>query len=214
MSKTLLVLPLAVLLLALSLVSCDTAKSGVARGRALYDTCVPCHGQSGAGSMTLGAPAIAGLPEWYLVEQLHKFRSSVRGAHPSDMEGHRMRPMAKTLKDSTEVAAVARFVATLPATFPASTLQGGDAEAGKTRYNTVCTVCHGPDARGIEAMRAPTLAQQADWYMMSQLGKFKSGMRGAHPQDITGGQMRAMTATLENEQAMKDVIAYIRSLHR
>ena len=27
---------------------------------------------------------------------------------------------------------------------------------------------------------------QCDWYMLAQLGKFKSGMRGAHPEDTTG----------------------------
>ncbi len=215
MSKKALALLLAVAALGLVSAACDLGvKSGIARGRELYDTCVPCHGKTGIGNADLKAPVIAGLPEWYVAAQLDKYRHSIRGAHPSDMEGHRMRPMAKTLKDSVEVAAVARYVASLPAYYSAATLHGGNAQAGQARYNTVCTVCHGPDAKGLESMRSPSLAQQADWYLYSQLDKFKNGMRGAHPNDITGGQMRAMSATLENDQAMKDVVAYIKTLRR
>jgi cytochrome c553 len=73
--------------------------------------------------------------------------------------------------------------------------------------------CHGPDGRGNQDLGSPDLTHQADWYMLSQLQKFKSGMRGAHPEDITGAQMAAMSQTLEDEQAMKDVIVYIRSMH-
>ena len=44
------------------------------------------------------------------------------------------------------------------------------------------------------------------------LKKFKEGVRGTNPQDIGGMQMRPMSMTLVDEQAMKDVIAYIRTL--
>jgi cytochrome c553 len=120
--------------------------------------------------------------------------------------------MAKSLNIEGDVASVAEYVASLPATRVAHTLSGGDAAAGQVRYATVCSACHGPQAQGDEAMRAPTLVHQADWYMLKQLEKFKRGMRGADPRDIQGSQMRAMVATLENEQAMRDVIAYIRTL--
>ena len=75
-------------------------------------------------------------------------------------------------------------------------------------------LCHGPNAEGMEALKAPALNHQADWYMLHQLHKFKSGMRGAHPEDIYGSQMRAMSLTLENEKAMLDVITYVRTLSR
>jgi hypothetical protein len=37
-------------------------------------------------------------------------------------------------------------------------------------------------------------------------------MRGTHPQDTTGAQMRAMSLTMEDDRAMRDVVAYIRTL--
>jgi len=187
-------------------------QSGVARGNQLYDTCVPCHGEAGHGDQALGAPSISGLPRWYLEAQLTKFAKGVRGAHPDDMEGARMRPMARTLKNATDIAAVAEYVAQLAPFRPADTFTGGDTEGGKTRYEGLCVTCHGTDGKGNQDLGSPDLTHQADWYMLSQLQKFKSGMRGAHPEDVQGAQMAAMAQTLEDEKAMKDVIAYIRTL--
>jgi len=90
-------------------------------------------------------------------------------------------------------------------------MTGGDVASGQAKY-AVCLACHGPDGRGNEALHAPPLADRADWYMLAQLRKFKSGMRGAHPQDTYGAQMRAMAMTLADEQAMHDVVAYIKTL--
>lgn len=191
---------------------CSAPKTGIARGAELYDTCVPCHGKNGGGDHTLRAPSIAGLPQWYIETELGKFSHAIRGAHPDDMEGARMRPMARTLKGEPDIKAVAEYVAKLPHQKPVAALTGGNAEAGKTRYEGICVTCHMADGRGNQDMGAPDLTSQADWYMLAQLEKFKSGMRGAHPEDVQGQQMAAMSMTLEDEQAMKDVIAYIRSM--
>jgi cytochrome c553 len=213
LSKKALLLPFTALAMGLTLAACgQNSEPGLARGQELYETCVPCHGKSGAGDPKLAAPAIAGMPEWYVVEQLNKFRTSVRGAHPDDMEGHRMRPMARSLGVKGDIESVSKYVAGMPATHSADAMTGGDAVAGGVRYNSVCIACHGPAGKGMEALKAPGLVGQADWYMYSQLNKFKSGMRGAHPQDITGSQMRAMALTLENDQVVRDVVAYIRTL--
>jgi len=204
-----------VVLAVLLLSACGgTPTPGLARGAQLYDTCVPCHGEQGQGSHDLSAPAIAGLPQWYVEAQLTKFKGGQRGAHPNDVEGARMRPMARTLTRPTDVTSVAQYVAGLAEVHPVHTLPAGDPQAGASRYNTVCIVCHGPDGRGMEPLKSPSLVAQADWYMLSQLKKFKSGMRGAHPEDISGSQMRAMAMTLEDEKVMMDVIAYIQTLSR
>ena len=192
----------------------DLSRPGLARGAELYDTCEPCHGPHGAGTPALGAPAIAGLPRWYVEAQLGKFQTGMRGAHPDDSEGARMRPMARSLHIEGDVASVAQYVASLPARPAVTTLAGGDPAAGAARYTTICVACHGADASGMEAMGAPALANQPDWYMLRQLEKFKSGMRGADTRDVQGGQMAAMSSTLEDHQAMMDVIAYIRTLRK
>ena len=47
---------------------------------------------------------------------------------------------------------------------------------------------------------------------MNYLKAFRAGMRGAHPEDRTGRQMLAMAGVLLDEEAMRDVVAFIGSL--
>lgn len=182
-------------------------------GQELFAACKSCHGADGYGQQNIAAPAIAGLPVWYVEAQLHKYRSGMRGNHPDDIEGLRMRPMSRQMMDEAELKAVAAYVASMPAKKMPSTLQGADATQGAAAYAT-CLACHGPDGKGNEALKAPPIAGQYDWYLVSQLKKFKSGVRGAMPGDVTGGQMRPMSMTLADEQAMKNVVAHISTLSK
>jgi cytochrome c553 len=198
------------LIMAFSLASGPLTWANDERGRALFRLCTACHGDQGEGRFELGAPAIAGLPEWYVETQLHKFRQGVRGAHPQDIAGMRMRPMARSLPIESDVTAVARYVAGLPRQVPPPTLSG-DVANGAARYG-VCMACHGPDGKGNQQMGAPPLAAASDWYLLTQLKNFKHGVRGANPaKDVAGSMMAPMANTLD-EQAMKDVIAYIQTL--
>ena len=92
------------------------ARSAVAvpiSGAELFEACVPCHGAAGEGSTALGAPAIAGLPAWYVSAQLERFQTGVRGRHADDIEGLRMQAMSRQLRSEVETRAVARHVASL-----------------------------------------------------------------------------------------------------
>lgn len=181
-------------------------------GHELYESCKSCHGNNGEGQAYIAAPAIAGMPKWYVESTVKKFRTGLRGAHPDDVEGLRMRPMSRQMASDSEVDIVSTYVASMPKTGPLpTTLTGGDAAAGATAY-AVCAACHGANGMGNEALKSPPIAGQADWYLLSSLKKFKSGVRGSAPGDIPGSQMRPMAATLADEQAMKNVIAHINSL--
>lgn len=182
------------------------------RGLQMYETCVPCHGAEGTGNLELRAPAIAGLPEWYVKAELTKFRTDVRGAHPDDMEGHRMRPMARSLTGKGDLEAVAAHVARMKPVWQKPDFAMADTAAGGTTFRNICVTCHGENAMGNEALGAPPLTNQHDWYLVAQLQKFHSGMRGAHPEDVTGGQMRAMSMTLADSVAMHDVVSYVKTL--
>jgi len=89
--------------------------------------------------------------------------------------------------------------------------QDGDPEKGKAYYET-CVPCHGANGEGNVELGAPRLADQHDWYLERQLENFKAGIRGTNPDDTYGAQMRPMASTLPDEQAIKDVVAYIGSL--
>jgi cytochrome c553 len=188
----------------------------VVDGRRLFsDNCVPCHGADGAGNYDIEAPAIAGLPEWYVLAQLYKFRDKIRGAHSEDYAGMRMKPMARTLYDEGQVDAVAAYVAGMEDSRGKRVdhVGAGDAAKGATYYAT-CTACHGPEGAGNELLNAPPIARADDWYILSSLKKFKGGIRGSNPKDITGAQMIGMAGTLPDEQAMLDVIAHIKTLSK
>ncbi len=87
----------------------------------------------------------------------------------------------------------------------------GDAEAGKQLY-TVCAACHGAQAEGNPALNAPKLSGQGGWYLQRQLQNFKSGGRGAHEKDAFGKLMAPMAATLADDAAIANVVAYIQTL--
>jgi len=86
----------------------------------------------------------------------------------------------------------------------------GDATKGKMKY-MLCISCHGSKGEGNVATKSAALPAQQDWYLQSQLQKFKLGMRGTQPADLPGMQMRAMSMTLATEQDMADVVAYIKT---
>ena len=69
------------------------------KARSHYVLCASCHGSNGEGNQLIQAPAIGGMPKWYVARQLHKFKYRIRAYHPKDIAGHRMGPMARTLKD-------------------------------------------------------------------------------------------------------------------
>jgi cytochrome c553 len=159
------------------------------------------------------APAIGGMPLWYLEGQLTKFREGGRGTHFDDIPGMRMRPMALSLRSEhgDDLKDVAAYVASLPVQKPEPTLTGGDAARGAAHF-AVCQACHGAQGEGVQATNGPPLANQDDWYLLSSLQRFKAGVRGSNPADANGAVMRGMAAILQDEQAMKDVIAHIVSL--
>lgn len=198
-------------LMAVGVAACDPTPppAGMVRGAELYETCLPCHGPEAAGNVEIAAPAIAGLPQWYLEEQLRGFQSGHRGDNATDLPGLRMRPMALSLTREGDVESVAEYVASLDPVYPASTLHG-NAGAGAAAYQ-VCVACHGENGLGNQDLHAPPIVQLNDWYLLNQLRNFKSGARGANPGDVWGATMRVNSLAL-TDQAMQDVIAYVQTL--
>ena len=191
------------------------ARSSVAAsisGAELFEACVPCHGAAGEGSTTLGVPAIAGLPAWYVSAQLERFQTGVRGQHADDSGGLRMQAMSRQLRSETETRAVARHVASLPHVASTAAIAAGDAAAGQRAY-LLCASCHGVTGSGFEAGNVPPLAGMDDWYVAAQIRKFKNGVRGTMPGDAFGPVMRAVATPLSAED-VNQVAAYVHALSR
>ena len=179
-------------------------------GAAMYGVCAACHGQQGEGIVAMNSPKIAGQSEWYLKRQIMSYKRGLRGTHEDDTFGQQMIGMVATLADETAVDNVVAHIRTLPDTAPAATIDG-DTSSGERLY-TVCAYCHGKDGKGVQALNAPRLAGQSDWYLKRQLENFRDDVRGAHPQDYYGFQMGLMGKSLHDEEAMNDIVAYINTL--
>lgn len=83
--------------------------------------------------------------------------------------------------------------------------------AGKQLYS-VCGSCHGLQGQGNAVLNAPKLAGQGDWYLKRQLKYYKQGARGTHEKDMFGKIMAPMAAALADDTAIKNVVAYIKTL--
>jgi cytochrome c oxidase subunit 2 len=198
------------MLVLVGLLALSAQAADVAAGKAAYAVCSTCHAANAGGNQSLNAPRTAGQYDWYLKRQIVAFRDGVRGTAPGDVYGAQMRPMAMTLTTDAAIDNVVAYIGTLTAPAPAATVQG-DANTGKQLYAT-CAACHGQKGEGNTPLNAPRLADQDDWYLVRQLQNYKSGVRGANPKDTYGAQMKPMAAMLANDQAINNVVVYIRSL--
>lgn len=184
--------------------------AGTAVAGNAYDYCVLCHGANANGNYGIRAPKISGVEPWYLTRQLQNFASGARGMEMGDASGHEMMPVGQRLQTAGEIEAAVNFVSGLESKKPPRTI-AGDIKAGKALYAS-CAACHGAKGEGNATLQAPALAARSDWYLVTQLGNFRNGLRGADARDTYGAQMRAVAATLPDDKAISDVVAYIDTL--
>lgn len=204
-----------VICVALIAVCCLDPSQGVAagnaeNGKAHYAICLACHGENGEGNPAIHSPTIGGQETWYVERQLQNFKSGVRGTHPNDTYGAQMRPMSMTLTSDQVVADVAAYVNTLRPPRPKPTVSG-DAAAAEAGF-ALCAPCHGARGEGNITFNAPRLIGQHDWYVVQQLTNFRDGLRGTKLEDNFGMQMRPMAMTLTNDEAVRNMAAFIASL--
>lgn len=64
-----------------------TVRGDATRGQQLYLGCVPCHGETGQGNHSRNGPPLAGLEDWYQLDQLRKYKEGLRGYDPADTNG-------------------------------------------------------------------------------------------------------------------------------
>ena len=184
------------------------AAADAARGKTLYAGCVACHGEAGAGNEALQAPALAGLDAVYLMRQLHNFKAGIRGADVADTAGAQMRASAALLADEAAMTDVTAYIASFPPPAVAP-VAGADLRNGSNYYQASCGACHGGRAEGNTALFSPRLAGQHTAYLKRQYLNFREGLRGAHPDDKYGRQMKVMSAALPAAKDLDDVLGFI-----
>jgi cytochrome c553 len=175
-----------------------------------FDYCLLCHGSNANGNYGIRAPKISGMEPWYLTRQLENFAVGARGVPADDSPGHEMGPVGMRLKAEGTLDAAVQFIGKLESKRPAPTVTG-DVARGRKLYEN-CASCHGMKGEGNATLHSPALAARSDWYLVAQLSNYQKGLRGADERDTYGAQMRAIVATLPDEKAITDVVAYINTL--
>ena len=175
-----------------------------------YQPCIACHGEAGQGNAELGAPALAGQGAAYLERQLMNYRSGIRGNTPGDLQGAQMKVMADTLAVE-DISPMASYLSSLPVTVSQAS-PPGDLKNGNNFYQAKCGACHGGQAEGNPGLNAPGLAWLDAAYLKQQYLNFRQGVRGAHPEDTYGRQMKMMSTSLPSDEDLEDVIAFMHSL--
>ena len=184
--------------------------AGVDGAENKFDYCLLCHGAAANGNAGIRAPKLSGMEPWYLTRQLENFAAGIRGTPSADAPGHEMGPVGLRVKQEGTLADAVAFVGSLSPLKPAPTITG-DAKHGKQLYAS-CGACHGAKAEGNPQLQAPALAARSDWYLVTQLQNFRDGVRGADERDTYGAQMRGVAASLPDDKAIADVVAYINTL--
>jgi cytochrome c oxidase subunit 2 len=180
-------------------------------GNNLYvGACAPCHGLSGEGHASEFSPKLSGQEDWYLRRQLANFRNDLRGNHDNERWAKQMNFHIKDFAPAQLDAFVA-YILTLD-DVPAKQTVEADATRGEELYTQTCLACHGESGGGNFAMNSPRLVGMSDWYMVTQLQKYRADLRGDHPDDTYGKQMLPFAKALPDEQALLDVVAYINTL--
>ena len=179
------------------------------QGAELYASkCVACHQVDGSGNPAMKTPTIAGLDRAYVRRQLTHFKNGLRGIQDVPL-AEAMRAIITSTSDQ-EVDALSAYIASLKPMKVAQELAPAGSR-GRGLYSA-CSSCHGAQGEGMTALGAPRIAGQYRWYLRAQLLRFRSGLRGSHPKDELGQQMRAMAVTIANDADVDVLANYIAGL--
>ena len=183
---------------------------GGPQGHLYVGACSPCHGKSGEGYSGEQSPKISGQEEWYLTRQLSSFANDFRGAHDGERWAKQMNFHVKDFTQA-QLDSFVSYIMTLE-DIPSKATIEADTTRGKQLYVQTCLACHGENGMGNKELNSPRLAGMTDWYMITQLQKFRAGLRGDHLDDTYGLQMTPFAKALPDEQAVLEVVAYINTL--
>ncbi len=85
----------------------------IERGQHLYaNLCAECHGTDAEGNAAKGSPPLHGFQDWYLLEQIQRFKKGERKADPQNLDSVAMHSMARRLWRTRDVRDIVAFVTT------------------------------------------------------------------------------------------------------
>ena len=191
-------------------------------GQSKAGACAACHGLDG-NAMQQNAPRIAGMPERYIAEQLHLFKTSQR---TSGLAGV-MVPFASMLS-AQDMRDVGAWFAKQPAGAGVAddTVIASGPNQGKKFYQLgeilfrngdagrnipACMACHGPSGAGNPGPAYPALHGQDATYVARRLEEYRTGAT-TYTNPAHFKLMADVTKSLSDEE-IKSLASYMQGLH-
>ena len=172
--------------------------------------CSSCHGTTGQGYSYGGPGPGIGLSGFlnqasddFILQTLKNGRTgtAMRGFIGSTGLGN------LTEQDAKDIIVFLRSLKQTPAVASAN----ANAHPAAAKY-ALCVSCHGANAEGNTALKAPALNHLNKAYIVNSLKKFKTGARGYDAKDISGSTMKNMAAMIADEATMNELADYIDTL--
>ncbi len=180
------------------------AEPDMERGKALNRQCALCHGFHGQGIIGGKYPRLAGLPQYYLLTMVDKYKSGELEYQAMTVVGG-LRNLSKE-----DIESLAAYLSDIdlatrsPLDIP--TPEGAEVEKGEDLYQGDCKTCHGRKAEGSKKKESPPLAGQYSEYLARQIEMFKKKER------IHANDEEDETFADYEPQNIKDILAYIATL--
>ncbi len=180
-------------------------------GEELFATsCSTCHGENGEGKVELFSPSIAGLPWWYVENQMKQFRDGHRGVHPEDIPGQQMRAVSLSLTNE-QISEVAELIEAMDAFPTPAPPEGVDLQSARYHYANECMECHRYNGTGDRVFQSAPLVTLNRAYLVRQMKNYRDGLRGAVPGDLYGVKMVQVCKTMSDE-AIEAMVDYLGAL--
>lgn len=164
-------------------------------GRLFASNCSVCHGSDAKGAY--GFPNLTD-HDWLYGGEPETIKTTILGGRQAVM------PAWKDVIGEEGIRNVAGYVRSLSGRDVPEGIDS-DIEQGQKIFATNCVVCHGPDAKGIQAMGAPNLTDNV-WLYGSSFGQIQQTLRYGR-----NGRMPAQEAILGNDKVHL-LAAYVYSL--
>lgn len=175
-------------------------------GKAIFTTCLGCHGNDGQGRDHMYAPNLSGQNGDYLIRQLTNFREGRRGKI-DDAHGFPMVGRATAIPGADGVKAVVAYISGLPK-LAAAPVASRPVPAPIAGIIETCATCHGAAGEGNADMQAPALNRLDRHYIAQQLINFRTGKRGYHADDGPGALMAASAKDIAGPEMIGDLASH------
>jgi len=179
------------------------AEPDMERGKTLNRQCALCHGFHAQGILGGKYPRLAGLPEYYLLEMMEKYKDNTL-EYPAMTVVGGLRNLSQE-----DLESLAAFISDIdleevsPLDIPTAP---GDVENGEDLYKGDCKTCHGRKGEGKKRKESPPLRGQYTEYLARQIEMFKKKER------IHADDEEDETFDDYEPQEIADMLAFISTL--